>query len=98
MSLNMLYHRLRDVKTSVLLVVKAQEGFVSEPAIYTVSSGTYFRIDHNYNKILKFDCLSTDGEIEQCCLSNWTVRAITRAHLNSFVFTASKKLSEFLVF
>ncbi|CAH3175648.1 unnamed protein product, partial [Porites lobata] len=28
MSLNMLYHRLRDVKTSVLLVVKAQEGFV----------------------------------------------------------------------
>ena len=66
-------------------------------SIYIVSSGTDFRVNHNYNKILKSDCLSTDGVIEQYCLSNWTVRTIARAHLNSFVFTASRKLSEFLV-
>lgn len=74
----MLYHRLRDVETPVLLVVKDQEGFVSE--LYIVSSGTDFRVNHNYNRILKYDCLSTDGVIEQYawCLSNWTVRAIAR--------------------
>ena len=96
MSLNMLYHRLRDVETPVLLVVKDQEGFVSELYLYS-ASGTDFRVNHNYDKILKSDCLSTDGVIEQYCLSNWTVRAIAPAHLNSFVFTASRKLSEFLV-
>ena len=74
----MLYHRLRDVETPVLFVVKDQEGFVSE--LYIVSSGTDFRVNHNYNRILKYDCLSTDGVIEQYewCLSNWTVRAIAR--------------------
>ena len=36
MSLNMLYHRLRDVETPVLLVVKDQEGFVSELYLYSV--------------------------------------------------------------
>ena len=50
-------------------------------SIYIVSSGTDFRVNHNYNKILKSDCLSTDGVIEQYCLSNWTVRAIARTHL-----------------
>ena len=65
-------------------------------SIYIVSSGTDFRVNNNYNKILKSDCLSTDGVIEQYCLSNWTVRAIARAHLNNFFFTASRKLSEFL--
>ena len=66
-------------------------------SIYIVSSGTDFRVNHNYsNKILKSYCLSTDGVIEQYCLSNWTIRAIARAHLNSFVFSASRKLSEFL--
>ena len=63
-------------------------------SIYIVSSGTDFRV---YEKIFKSDCLSTNGVIEQYCLSNWTVRAIAPAHLNSFVFTASRKLSEFLV-
>ena len=90
----MLYHRLRDVETPVLLVVKDQEGFVSG-SIYTVSSGTNFRVNHNYNKILKSDCLPADGVIEQSCLSHWTVLAIARAHLNSFFLTASSKLSEF---
>ena len=65
-------------------------------SIYIVSSGTDFRVNHNYNKILKSDCLSTDGVIEQYCLSNWTVLAIVRAHLNSFFLTASRKLSEFV--
>ena len=36
MSLNMLYHRLRDVETPVLLVVKDQERFVSELYLYSV--------------------------------------------------------------
>ena len=64
--------------------------------IYVVSSGIDFRVNHKYNKILKYDCLSTEGVIEQYCLSNWTVRAIARSHLNRFVFTASRKHSEFL--
>ena len=52
---------------------------------YIVSSGTDFRVNHNYKKILKSDCLSTDGVIKQYYLSNWTVRATAHAHLNSFV-------------
>ena len=37
MSLNMIYHRLRDLETPVLLVVKDQEGFVSvELYLYSV--------------------------------------------------------------
>ena len=65
-------------------------------SIYIVSSGTDFRVNHNYNKILKSDCLPADGVREQYCLSNWTVLAIARTHLNSFFLTASRKLSEFV--
>ena len=32
-------------------------------SIYTVSSGTDFRVNHNSNKILKSDCLPADGFI-----------------------------------
>ena len=32
-------------------------------SIYIVSSGTDFRVNHNYNKILKSDCLPADGFI-----------------------------------
>ena len=55
--------------------------------------------NHNYNKIVKSDWLSTvliSALIGQLigqyasCLSNWTVRAITRALKWLFVFTASK--------
>ena len=67
-------------------------------SIYTVSSGTDFRVNHNYKKILKSDCLSTDGVIEQYCLSNWTVLAIAHAHLNSFFFTAAENSRNFFVF
>ena len=53
------------------------------------------RHHHNYNKILKSDWLSTPlisaliGQYASC-LSNWTVRAITRA-LTWLFFTAGKK-------
>ena len=67
-------------------------------SIYIVSSGTDFRVNHNYDKIFKSDCLSTDGVIEQYCLSNWTVLAIAHAHLNSFVFTAAENSRNFFVF
>ena len=62
---------------------------------------------HNYNKILKFDWLSTVPISElpgQCnrtarvTLSNWTVCAIAYVDFNGFFFTASKKLLEFHVF
>ena len=36
MSLNMFYRRLRDLETPVLLVVKDQEGFISELYLYSV--------------------------------------------------------------
>ena len=45
---------------------------------------------HNYNKILKSDWLSTPLISGESCLSNWTVRAITRA-LKWLFFTAGKK-------
>lgn len=32
------------------------------------------------------------------CQSNFTVRAIARAHLNGLFFTASKKRAEYLIF
>ena len=48
-------------------------------SIYIVSSGTDFRVNHNYNKILKSDCLPADGVIGQYCLSNWTVYSPSRA-------------------
>ena len=50
--------------------------------------------------ILKSDWLSTvpiSALIGQPCLSNWTVRTITRALKWLFFVTASKKLSEFHV-
>ena len=63
------------------------------------------RLNHNYNKIVKSDWLSTTlisaliGQLigqYASCLSNWTVRAITRA-LKWLFFITSKKL-EFLLF
>ena len=53
-------------------------------------------INNNYNKILKSYWLSTaliSTSIGQyaSCLSNWTVRTITRERLNGFFFTAVKK-------
>ena len=55
----------------------------------------YYYYNHNYNKILKSDWFSTaliSALIGQyaSCLSNWTVRAITRALKWLFFFTASK--------
>ena len=69
----------------------------------------YFGLNHNYNKILTSDWLSTvliSALIGQCnrticvCLSNWTVHVIAHVHLNDFFFffTASKKTQKFLVF
>ena len=60
-----------------------------------------FSYNHNYNKILKSDWLSTVlisaiiGQNE-ACLSHWTVRVITLA-LKWLSLTATKKLSKFLV-
>ena len=63
------------------------------------------RVNHNYKKIPKFDWLSTaliSALIGQCHyasgLSNWKVRAIARAQINGFFFTANKKLLNFLEF
>ena len=55
----------------------------------------YYYYNHNYNKILKFDWLSTaliSALIGQCPsrLSNWTVHAIRRV-LKWLFFTAGKK-------
>ena len=63
----------------------------------------FIHLNHNYNKILTSDWLSTaliSALIGQyvSCLSNWTVCAITRALKWLFFSTGSKKISEFLVF
>ena len=58
---------------------------------------------HNYNKILKSDWLSTPlisaliGQYASC-LSNWTVRAITRALKWLFFSLLAKKSWNFLCF
>ena len=62
--------------------------------------------NHNYNKIVKSDWLSTAlisaliGQLigqYASCLSNWTVRAITRALKWFFFSLLAIKISEFLV-
>ena len=62
-----------------------------------------YSLNHNYNKILNSDWLSTAlilaliGQYASC-LSNWTVRAITRALKWLFFPLLAKKISEFVVF
>ena len=62
-----------------------------------------YSLNHNYNKILNSDWLSTTlilaliGQYASC-LSNWTVRAITRALKWLFFSLLAKKISEFVVF
>ena len=67
----------------------------------------YYYYNHNYNKTVKSDWLSTDlisaliGQLigqYASCLSNWTVRAITRALKWLFFSLLAKNISEFLVF
>ena len=65
-----------------------------------LSNTTY---NHNYNKIVKSDWLSTaliSALIGQyaSCLSNWTVRAITRELKWLFFSLLAKQNFEFLVF
>ena len=57
-----------------------------------------FTFNHNYNKILKSDCLSPvliSALMGQC---NRTVHATARVLLNGLFFTDRKNLSEVLVF
>ena len=66
----------------------------------TVTNKDDFCVNHNYNKIVKPDWLSTAlisaliGQFN----SNWTVRAITRALKWLFFFLLAKQNVEFLVF
>ena len=66
-----------------------------------------FLRNHNYNKIVKSDWLSTAlisaliGQLigqYASCQSNWTVRAITRALKCLFFSLLAKQNFEFLVF
>ena len=55
--------------------------------------------NHNYNKILKSDWLSTVLISAPIGQSNWTLFAIIHAHLNGFLLSLlAKKLSKYHVF